>query len=170
MKPLLFGLLLAGTSSGCVGYGMHHGHHHHDASVAEFVVVGGVYAVSAIANAAENEPPPPEPPPATGPIVVATPGAFDKGAAKKALAAVPYKDCGQGGEATVVLVFSSNGKVKQAGFAETDLPPEAAGCVLARFQGVQVPPFAKATQAVSWRVSLPQPLAAPAPAGNPLDM
>lgn len=170
MKPLLFGLLLAGTSSGCVGYGMHHGHHHHGPGVGDLLLVGGIVAVSAIANAAE-EPPPPDPPPATGPIVVATPsGAFDKGAAKKALAAVPYKDCGQGGEATVVLVFSSNGKVKQAGFTDATLPPEVGACVLARFQGVEVPPFAKDAQTVSWRISLPQPVVSPAPTSKPLDM
>ncbi|MBL8718277.1 MAG: hypothetical protein JNL79_20015 [Myxococcales bacterium] len=169
MKPLLFGLLLAGTASGCVGYGSFHGHHHHGPGVGDLLVVGGILAVSAIANAAD-EPPPPDPPPATGPIVVATPGAFDKGAAKKALAAVPYKDCGQGGEATVVLVFSSNGKVKQAGFADGALPPEVGACVLARFQGVEVPPFVKDTQTVSWRISLPQPIAAPAPTAKPLDM
>lgn len=167
-------LLLALTAApGCVGYGMHHGHvHRRSVDVVDLAIVGGIVAVSAIANASE-EPPPPEPPPATGPVVVATPtGAFDKGAARSALLAVPYKDCGPGGEASLSIEFSSLGKVHKIGFADPGaLAPEVQACVLARFANVTVPPFTKkASQTVSYRVSLPMAPAPAAPAPTPLPM
>lgn len=169
-------LALAAAPTGCVGYGMHHGHvHSRPVDVVDVAIVGGIVAVSAIANASE-EPPPPEPPPATGPVVVTTPsGAFDKGAAKSALLAVPYKDCGPGGEASLTIEFSSLGKVRKIGFADPGaLTPEVQTCVLSRFANVTVPPFTKKpSQTVSFRVSLPivaAPTVEPGPAPAPLPM
>lgn len=169
--------LLAAPTSGCLVRGGHHGHWHaHNPDPVEVAVVGGIVAVSAIAHASE-EPPPPEPPPPAGPVVVATPhGAFDKGAAKNALLAVAYKDCGGGGEAVLSIEFSGLGKVRKIGFSDPgELAPEVQACVLGRFANVAVPPFQKASQKVAFRVMLPiapapaAPPVAPAP-GTPLDL
>jgi hypothetical protein len=99
---------------------------------------------------------------------------FDAAAAKKALGAVDYKDCGKGGPGKILVTFTNDGSVERVVLAEGSWQPEVAICVTRRFADAKVPAFIGATHTVKYAVQLeggpPAPAAtyaAPPPGGAP---
>ncbi|MBI2390362.1 MAG: hypothetical protein HYV09_12300 [Deltaproteobacteria bacterium] len=153
---LLLTAAAVSASTACVPMGPYHHHPTTKADLAVGAVVGGIMLTGAVVSAARSEPTPDvesEPP---APVVVLPhPGEFDRAAAKAALRAVQYKDCGQGGSATVVLVFRSSGVVERAGVVGAHWHEAVSQCVVSRFQLTRVPPFTAERHAVSWKIHLP---------------
>jgi len=118
-----------------------------------------------------EEPPPPRTPsshehyslpPPRAPRVEMSQNDFDSAAARRALHAVEYRDCGQGGAGRIVLVFNPSGNVIRASVADARYTEGVERCVLARFQVVHVPPFlSEEEHAVGFRIFVPQPYEAP---------
>jgi len=97
------------------------------------------------------------------PRVEMSQGDFDSAAAKVAMRAVEYRDCGRGGAGRIVLVFGASGNVVRSALLDARYDEAAEKCVLARFHTVHVPPFtAEEEHAVGWRIWLPQPYESPA--------
>ncbi len=88
----------------------------------------------------------PPPPPDTG--------AFDQLAARRALLAVPYKDCGVGGVGHLMIAFAPNGTVSSATLLDGDFTEETEACVTARFESATMPPFAGNYHRVRWTIEL----------------
>jgi hypothetical protein len=88
---------------------------------------------------------------------------FDRDDARRALAAVPYKDCGAGGPAKVELVFAPDGRVSRVGIIEGALAAEVATCVSIRFAGARMRPFRGDPRPVRWTIELDGAAADPPP-------
>jgi len=79
---------------------------------------------------------------------------FDRAAAKQALAAVPYRDCGTGGDGKVTITFATSGSATSVVVTAGDYDGATRSCIQNRFRGVKVPAFGGAPMAVGWSIRL----------------
>lgn len=92
------------------------------------------------------------------------PAPFDSSAAKAAITAVGYLDCGTGGVGKVLVTFGSNGAVARVKVTEGAYADAVRLCIEARYAKLTVPAFSgEAEHSVKFTITLPAAAPPPAP-------
>lgn len=79
---------------------------------------------------------------------------IDKSAARAALEAVPYKDCGSGGDGKVLVTFGPTGTVKSAVVKSGEYDSATKSCIESRFKKPKIPEYSGELKTYTWAITL----------------